>query len=153
MSRSSEHAIANESRIIQLTERKTFRLLRRNTDTAQNHVDRVRVPDPSYDFGGPGRGSGWRHRSLSNIDLTSQSKHSFTKQTKGYTSGLYDLYSRLDTRKDIENTENPYGNLSPTNGESQSGVLFQLLPPPASKQKRKEKTVSRALIKQHSHYP
>lgn len=82
-------------------------------------MDRVRVPDTSsYDFGGPGRGSGWRHRSLSNIDLTSQSKHSFTKQTKGYTSGLYDLYSRLETN-DIENSENPYGNLSPTNGESQ----------------------------------
>lgn len=87
----------------------------RNTDSAQNHVDRVRVPDPNCQFGGPGRGSGWRHRSLSNIDLTSQSKHSFTKQTKGYTSSLYDLYSRLEARKDKNELENLYGN---TNGHS-----------------------------------
>ena len=75
-------------------------------------MDRVRVPsDRNYDFGGPGRGSGWRQRSLSNIDLTSQSKHSFTKQTRGYTSGLYDLYSRLETRKENENV---YTNVNAT---------------------------------------
>lgn len=96
-----------------------FFVWHRNTDTAQNHVDRVRVPDSNYDFGGPGRGSGWRHRSLSNIDLTSQSKHSFTKQTRGYTSGLYDLYSRLEARKDTAEAENLYGNVvnSTGNGE------------------------------------
>lgn len=78
------------------------------------------MPDTNYEFGGPGRGSGWRHRSLSNIDLTSQSKHSFTKQTRGYTSGLYDLYSRLEAKKDPSDTENLYGNVNTTNGENKS---------------------------------
>lgn len=92
-------------------------MIYRNTDSAQNHVDRVRVPDTNCQFGGPGRGSGWRHRSLSNIDLTSQSKHSFTKQTRGYTSSLYDLYSRLEARKETNETENIYGTTNKTNGE------------------------------------
>ena len=74
----------------------------RNSETKQNHVDRVRVQDSSYVFGGPGRGSGWRQRSLSNIDLTSQSRHSFTKQIRDYSSGLYDLYSRIESRKDYQ---------------------------------------------------
>lgn len=92
----------------------------RTTDSAQNHVDRVRVPDTTYDFGGPGRGSGWRQRSLSNIDLTSQSKHSFTRQNQGYTSGLYDLYSRLEARKNLEDSENHYGNLNPSHGKNKN---------------------------------
>lgn len=79
-------------------------------------MDRVRVPDSNCQLGGPGRGSGWRHRSLSNIDLTSQSKHSFTKQTRGYTSSLHDLYSRLDNRKDTNDLENLYGNANITSG-------------------------------------
>lgn len=63
----------------------------------------MRIPDSSYIFGGPGRGSGWRQRSLSNIDLTSQTRHSFTKQSRDYSSGLYDLYSRIESRKDYQN--------------------------------------------------
>lgn len=101
----------------------------RNTDSAQNHVDRVRVPDPNCQFGGPGRGSGWRHRSLSNIDLTSQSKHSFTKQTKGYTSSLYDLYSRLEARKDKNELENLYGNTNGHSGKYESIIPFNVVPP------------------------
>lgn len=79
-------------------------LFHRNSDSAQNHVDRVRLHDSSHVFGGPGRGSGWRQRSLSNIDLTSQSRHSFTKQIRDYSSGLYDLYSRIESRKDYQDT-------------------------------------------------
>lgn len=75
----------------------------RNSDSKQNYVDRVRVPDATYIPGGPGRGSGWRQRSLSNIDLTSQTRHSFTKQSRDYSSGLYDLYSRIESRKDYQN--------------------------------------------------
>uniref|UniRef100_A0A182PZU2 Uncharacterized protein n=1 Tax=Anopheles farauti TaxID=69004 RepID=A0A182PZU2_9DIPT len=40
-----------------------------NSDSASNYVDRVRIRDSSNSFGGPGRGSGWRQKSLSNIDL------------------------------------------------------------------------------------
>ncbi|XP_031618587.1 protein javelin isoform X2 [Contarinia nasturtii] len=98
----------------------------KNTDSAQNHVDRVRVPDPNCQFGGPGRGSGWRHRSLSNIDLTSQSKHSFTKQTKGYTSSLYDLYSRLEGRKDKNDLENLYGNTNVNSAEKVESIYDRI---------------------------
>lgn len=80
-----------------------FCFVYRNSDSKQNYVDRVRIPDSSYIFGGPGRGSGWRQRSLSNIDLTSQTRHSFTKQSRDYSSGLYDLYSRIESRKDYQN--------------------------------------------------
>ncbi|XP_055315136.1 protein javelin isoform X3 [Sitodiplosis mosellana] len=98
----------------------------KNTDSAQNHVDRVRVPDSNCQFGGPGRGSGWRHRSLSNIDLTSQSKHSFTKQTKGYTSSLYDLYSRLEARKDKNDLENLYGNTNVNSAEKVESIYDRI---------------------------
>lgn len=40
---------------------------------------------------------------MSNIDLTSQTRHSFTKQSRDYSSGLYDLYSRIESRKDYQN--------------------------------------------------
>lgn len=80
-----------------------FFLLYRNSDSKPNYVDRVRVPDATYISSGPGRGSGWRQRSLSNIDLTSQTRHSFTKQSRDYSSGLYDLYSRIESRKDYQN--------------------------------------------------
>lgn len=86
----------------------------------------MRVPsDRNYDFGGPGRGSGWRQRSLSNIDLTTQSKHSFTKQTRGYTSGLYDLYSRLETRKENENV---YTNVNATGMIISEFIFSQYFP-------------------------
>lgn len=78
-------------------------------------MDRVRVQDTTYEFGGPGRGSGWRQRSLSNIDLTSQSRHSFTKQIRDYSSGLYDLYSRIESRKDYQPDSNA-GNYTAVGG-------------------------------------
>lgn len=40
---------------------------------------------------------------MSNIDLTSQTRHSFTKQSRDYSAGLYDLYSRIESRKDYQN--------------------------------------------------
>lgn len=83
--------------------KEVFSYFYRNSESKQNYVDRVRLPDSSYIFGGPGRGSGWRQRSLSNIDLTSQTRHSFTKQSRDYSSGLYDLYSRIESRKDYQN--------------------------------------------------
>lgn len=81
----------------------SFSFPSRNSDNKPNYVDRVRIPDSTYISGGPGRGSGWRQRSLSNIDLTSQTRHSFTKQSRDYCSGLYDLYSRIESRKDYQN--------------------------------------------------
>ncbi|ETN60001.1 hypothetical protein AND_008391 [Anopheles darlingi] len=95
---------------------------------ASNYVDRVRIRDSSNSFGGPGRGSGWRQKSLSNIDLPTSyrgiagggggggSGGSITGggglgagqfRYRDYDSGLYDLYSRIDSQR--EEYEDLYG--------------------------------------------
>lgn len=95
----------------------------RNSETTTNYVDRVRVRDTNSSFGGPGRGSGWRQKSLSNIDLSTS--HRFGGGSAGaggigfghfryrdYDSGLYDLYTKTDNRLDYEDIYgvNPKGN-------------------------------------------
>lgn len=81
----------------------------RNSESNHNYVDRVRIRDPAQVFGGPGRGSGWRQKSFSSIDLTTN-KSGINSQDY---SGLYDLYSRIEHRKDYEEelygTKNPEG--------------------------------------------
>lgn len=85
----------------------------RNSDTASNYVDRVRIRDSSSSFGGPGRGSGWRQKSLSNIDLPTSYRGiaggvagtgglvgAGQFRYRDYDSGLYDLYSRIDSRRE-----------------------------------------------------
>lgn len=67
-------------------------------------MDRVRLRDPAQVFGGPGRGSGWRQKSFSSIDLTTNKTG--INNSRDY-SGLYDLYSRIEHRKDYE--EELYG--------------------------------------------
>lgn len=73
-------------------------------------MDRVRLRDPENQLvqpdslpglGGPGRGSGWRQRSLSSIDLTFNNKkrHQEVNPREQYT-GLYDLYTRIEARKE-----------------------------------------------------
>uniref|UniRef100_A0A182WCE2 Uncharacterized protein n=1 Tax=Anopheles minimus TaxID=112268 RepID=A0A182WCE2_9DIPT len=94
----------------------------RNSDSASNYVDRVRIRDSSNSFGGPGRGSGWRQKSLSNIDLptsyrgiaggigggiTGGGLGAGQFRYRDYDSGLYDLYSRIDSRR--EEYEDLYG--------------------------------------------
>lgn len=91
-------------------------IIYRNGEKKQNYVDRVRVQDTEYSFGGPGRGSGWRQRSLSNIDLTTQTRHSFTKHSRDCSTGLYDLYSRIESRKD-------YQGLYKENEDNQKGMF------------------------------
>jgi len=92
----------------------------RNSENQHNYIDRVRLRDSVNIFKGPGRGSGWRQRSLSSIDLTtttttghqlngkcsSSSGHINKKQQQKYfyNTGLYDLYSRIDTCGDIEDS-------------------------------------------------
>lgn len=61
-----------------------------------NYVDRVRLREP-HSFSGPGRGSGWRQRSFSSIDLSTSSGRS-----RDYNGGFYDLYTRVDTGRDYE---------------------------------------------------
>uniref|UniRef100_A0A182MS97 Uncharacterized protein n=1 Tax=Anopheles culicifacies TaxID=139723 RepID=A0A182MS97_9DIPT len=93
-----------------------------NSDSASNYVDRVRIRDSSNSFGGPGRGSGWRQKSLSNIDLptsyrgiaggigggiTGGGLGAGQFRYRDYDSGLYDLYSRIDSRR--EEYEDLYG--------------------------------------------
>ncbi|XP_035792045.1 protein javelin-like isoform X2 [Anopheles albimanus] len=100
-----------------------------NSDSASNYVDRVRIRDSSNSFGGPGRGSGWRQKSLSNIDLPTSYRgiagggggggggsSSITAggglgagqfRYRDYDSGLYDLYSRIDSQR--EEYEDLYG--------------------------------------------
>lgn len=86
---------------------------RRNSDSASNYVDRVRIRDSSSSFGGPGRGSGWRQKSLSNIDLPTSYRGiaggvagtgglvgAGQFRYRDYDSGLYDLYSRIDSRRE-----------------------------------------------------
>ncbi|KFB50655.1 AGAP006339-PA-like protein [Anopheles sinensis] len=92
---------------------------RANSDSASNYVDRVRIRDSSNSFGGPGRGSGWRQKSLSNIDLptsyrgitgggiTGGGLGAGQFRYRDYDSGLYDLYSRIDSRR--EEYEDLYG--------------------------------------------
>lgn len=85
-------------------------------------MDRVRIRDSSNSFGGPGRGSGWRQKSLSNIDLptsyrgiaggigggiTGGGLGAGQFRYRDYDSGLYDLYSRIDSRR--EEYEDLYG--------------------------------------------
>uniref|UniRef100_A0A182KE90 Uncharacterized protein n=1 Tax=Anopheles christyi TaxID=43041 RepID=A0A182KE90_9DIPT len=97
-------------------------LIPRNSDSASNYVDRVRIRDSSNSFGGPGRGSGWRQKSLSNIDLptsyrgiaggigggiTGGGLGAGQFRYRDYDSGLYDLYSRIDSRR--EEYEDLYG--------------------------------------------
>uniref|UniRef100_A0A182PPD1 Uncharacterized protein n=1 Tax=Anopheles epiroticus TaxID=199890 RepID=A0A182PPD1_9DIPT len=99
-----------------------FPLHHRNSDSASNYVDRVRIRDSSNSFGGPGRGSGWRQKSLSNIDLptsyrgiaggigggiTGGGLGAGQFRYRDYDSGLYDLYSRIDSRR--EEYEDLYG--------------------------------------------
>lgn len=49
-------------------------------------------------YNGPGRTGGWRHRSLSSIDLSSNSSRS-----KDYSGGGgHDLYTRVDGVRDYE---------------------------------------------------
>ncbi|EAT35281.1 AAEL012536-PA [Aedes aegypti] len=85
----------------------------RNSDSASNYVDRVRIRDSSSSFGGPGRGSGWRQKSLSNIDLPTSYRGiaggvagtgglvgAGQFRYRDYDSGLYDLYSRIDSRRE-----------------------------------------------------
>uniref|UniRef100_A0AAG5DGN5 Uncharacterized protein n=1 Tax=Anopheles atroparvus TaxID=41427 RepID=A0AAG5DGN5_ANOAO len=91
----------------------------KNSDSASNYVDRVRIRDSSSSFGGPGRGSGWRQKSLSNIDLptsyrgiagggiTGGGLGAGQFRYRDYDSGLYDLYSRIDSRR--EEYEDLYG--------------------------------------------
>nr|XP_029727496.1 protein javelin-like [Aedes albopictus] len=84
-----------------------------NSDSASNYVDRVRIRDSSSSFGGPGRGSGWRQKSLSNIDLPTSYRGiaggvagtgglvgAGQFRYRDYDSGLYDLYSRIDSRRE-----------------------------------------------------
>ncbi|XP_052566246.1 protein javelin [Culex pipiens pallens] len=85
----------------------------RNSDSASNYVDRVRIRDSSSSFGGPGRGSGWRQKSLSNIDLPTSYRGiaggvagtgglvgAGQFRYRDYDSGLYDLYSRIDSHRE-----------------------------------------------------
>ncbi|XP_053687041.1 protein javelin [Sabethes cyaneus] len=87
-----------------------YKTLQINSDSASNYVDRVRIRDSSSSFGGPGRGSGWRQKSLSNIDLPTSYRGiaggvagtgglvgAGQFRYRDYDSGLYDLYSRIDS--------------------------------------------------------
>lgn len=67
----------------------------RNSDTSSNYVDRVRIRDPTKQnlVATPGRGSGWRQKSLSNIDLTSNHKTNGVFRYRDF-DGICDLYSK-----------------------------------------------------------
>uniref|UniRef100_A0A336MBL4 CSON014757 protein n=1 Tax=Culicoides sonorensis TaxID=179676 RepID=A0A336MBL4_CULSO len=68
-----------------------------NSDSASNYVDRVRLRDPSKlgICATPGRGSGWRQKSLSNIDLTTNHKTNGVFRYRDFDSiGVCDLYSK-----------------------------------------------------------
>lgn len=68
----------------------------RNSDTSSsNYVDRVRIRDPiKGTLGGPGRGSGWRQKSLSNIDLTANHRANGVFRYRDFEGQLCDLYSK-----------------------------------------------------------
>lgn len=69
-------------------------MIRRHSDSHFNYVDRVRIRDQNH-FNGPERTGGWRHRSLSSIDLSSNSSRSKDPTCVGG-GGSADIYSRLN---------------------------------------------------------
>lgn len=98
-----------------------FLNLCRNSDCVSNYVDRVRICDTKSNSGsiysGPGKHSGWRQKSLSNIDLTSNSKYQpgvGAFRYKDFESDIYESYAKdSDIQQDYEDVYNinPKGKL------------------------------------------
>lgn len=97
----------------------------RNSDCVSNYVDRVRICDTKsnsggsiYSNSGPGKHSGWRQKSLSNIDLTSNSKYQpgvGAFRYKDFESDIYETYGKdSEIQQDYEDVYNvnPKGELT-----------------------------------------
>lgn len=89
----------------------------RNSDTSSNYVDRVRIRDPAKQTSsdGPGRGSGWRQKSLSNIDLTANHRANGVFRYRDFDGQLCDLYSKNSDCAEYDDLYgvNPKGKFQP----------------------------------------